>query len=142
MWVYLPSLVIILADQLSKFLARQFLPSGDSIPMISGVFHLTLVKNTGIAFGLLSGIPGFLMTFVIVLVLAIFVLSFNLEKSSRSAQLGLGFILGGAAGNLIDRLFWGHVTDFLDFRIWPVFNLADSFITVGVLIFLVLMVKR
>ncbi len=92
-------------------------------PVLPNIFHLTLVHNAGVAFGLLQGC-GLLITLVTCAVIV------GLWWS-RLFTLSTGLILGGAIGNLIDRLRIGAVIDFLDFRIWPVFNLADSCITVG-----------
>ena len=95
-------------------------------PILPNVFHLTLVHNTGVAFGLLQGY-GLLITLGTCAVIV------GLWWS-RFFTLSTGLILGGAIGNLIDRLRIGAVIDFLDFRIWPVFNLADSCITIGALL--------
>lgn len=92
-------------------------------PILPNVFHLTLVHNTGVAFGLLKG-SGLLVTLGTLGIIVGFCWS-------RLLTLSAGLILGGAIGNLIDRLRVGAVIDFLDFRIWPVFNLADSCITLG-----------
>ena len=98
---------------------------------------MTLVHNTGIAFGLFKD-QG--IVFIIIPVIAIVLLIFNIlyyrnnRELSRTYIIGFSLILGGAIGNLIDRIQVGYVIDFLDFRIWPVFNMADSAITVGAFI--------
>lgn len=128
-------LLILSLDQVTKFIADKNLSLTQALPVIKGVFHLTLVHNQGAAFGILK---GQVLLFVLIAVLAIIVISFALRNNySRKPplyNLSLGLILAGALGNLIDRLFFGYVIDFLDFRIWPVFNLADSAITIGAIL--------
>lgn len=103
--------------------------------MIPGLFHLTRVNNPGAAFGILKNSILFLqlVSWVSVIVLGVY-LARSFRRGYRSADLGWALIVGGAAGNLYDRVHFGYVIDFLDFRIWPVFNLADSFISVGVIL--------
>ena len=129
--------IIVLAtlslDQLSKFLITKNLFQNQSIPIIKGIFHITLVHNRGAAFGILKNqIPLFIITSLF----AIILIYFNLKKNrqSKSYSIALSLILAGALGNLVDRLFFGYVIDFLDFRIWPVFNVADSAITIGAIL--------
>lgn len=127
------SLAVFLTDQLTKVLALHYLAGVPTVPVWPGLFHLTLVVNSGVAFGLFKGY-GLLVTLVtLVLLLALFRSSVRAEAGPRSrwVRVGLGLILGGAASNLLDRVRFGGVVDFLDFRIWPVFNAADSCITVG-----------
>ena len=128
--------IVFLLDQLTKFLALTLLKPRSSISVVPNVFHLSFVENTGIAFGLFQGYPG-LWTLVITLsVLGLGVGAACFRKQPDSRRLAFGLILGGAAGNWFDRIRLGHVVDFLDFRIWPVFNVADSFITIGVVAFI------
>lgn len=134
------SLSVVVLDQLSKhFFKSQFSP-GQSLPLIKNIFHLTLVYNTGIAFGLFKSQTAL---FIVLSTVAIFLIAFNIYNEVKRQQIdrvnwiGLSLILGGAMGNLIDRLSCGFVIDFLDFRIWPVFNIADSCITIGVILILI-----
>ena len=134
---------VVLLDQVTKAMVSRKIPLHTSIPVIPGLFDLTHVQNTGAAFGLFasmeSPLKGILLSAVALLVL-LGVLGYAWTSSPRWArlQLGLASILGGAVGNLIDRLSAGSVTDFLDFYVgthrWPAFNVADSAITVGVLL--------
>ena len=109
-----------------------FLANVSSYPVYPGIFQLTLVKNSGVAFGLFKGysIPVTIATIAMIVGLL-----WSLIRRSESKRflfsLSFAFILGGAAGNLIDRFRFGGVIDFLDFRVWPVFNVADSCITIG-----------
>lgn len=133
MWAVI--VAVYLLDQASKFLTLASLQEGQSIPLIRGIFHITLVRNTGAAFGVLKSQP---YLFVIIAFLAIFFIAYLLIKKPAFLRLpdrfALSLILAGTLGNLTDRLRFGHVIDFLDLRIWPVFNIADSAITVGAVI--------
>jgi len=131
----------IFLDQISKFYIRQILSPGDSLPIIKGIFHLTYLSNPGGAFGILPIYPFLLIISLVTVGLIIFY-SRKAQPKSIAQGIGLGFVLGGAIGNLIDRLSWGRVIDFLDFRIWPVFNLADSAIVIGSAILIVFWLKE
>lgn len=134
---------ILLADQLTKFLAQTTLIPGISRPVINNFFHLTLVENQGIAFGLFQGADKILLIIITLSIAILIAVGFRVSPLHVKTQWGIGLILGGAAGNWIDRIRFGAVIDFLDFRIWPVFNVADSAITLGVGIFLLeLLTKR
>ncbi|MFT5169989.1 MAG: signal peptidase II [Lysobacterales bacterium] len=129
---------VIFLDRITKSFFESILDLGQSIPVIHNVLHMTLVYNTGIAFGMLKD-QG--IVFVIVPIIAIILLIFNIyyykksdEVISRAYIMAFALILGGAFGNLYDRIVFGHVIDFVDFRIWPVFNVADSAITVGAVV--------
>lgn len=137
MLVYAISLSIVLLDQLAKFLALRYLAGHESLPVMAGIFHLTLVRNPGIAFGLFHDRAGRALLLIIFSLAVLLVVVLEMKHAAWSQRLSLSFVLGGALGNLVDRMRYGYVVDFLDFRIWPVFNIADSFITVGVCLFLV-----
>lgn len=131
-------LLVVLADQLSKTWIRTNLAFGQSINDV-GFFRIIHVQNTGAAFGLFKE-HSFTLTIVdivgIVVILAL-VLVLRSRWSFYDSMLvrtGMGLVLGGTIGNLIDRLRIGHVTDFLDFKIWPVFNVADASTVVGAII--------
>jgi len=126
---------IVFIDRASKHFIDELLDLGESIPVIKDVFHITLVHNTGIAFGFFKD-QG--IVFIVIPVIAIILLIFNIyyykqndEALSHTYIIGFSLILGGAIGNLIDRIIFGYVIDFIDVRFWPVFNVADSAITVG-----------
>lgn len=138
------SLVIILAtiiDQVTKFLVLSKIDLHDSVPVIPGFFNIVHTTNRGMAFGFLnSSDPGpafyFLTGASVFAILLILFWFFRLKEYEKPLITGLALILGGALGNLIDRLRIGEVIDFLDFRIgslppWPAFNIADSCISVG-----------
>ncbi len=129
-------------DLLSKYLVNTHLHFGDKVEVIEGFFYLTHVRNPGAAFGMFATAPETIrLTFFIGIsfVAVGIILSFfrNLAPGDRLSALALGFILGGAVGNLVDRIRFGEVVDFLHFRLWkgyswPDFNFADSFIVIGV----------
>lgn len=120
---------IFLLDHVTKMLAFVHLPH-KSIELFP-FFHLTYVENTGAAFGMLQN-GNFLLTLLMLGIIAYIIISWR-EFCSYGplVKWGAVFILAGALGNLYDRIMLGFVVDFLDFRVWPVFNVADSFITVG-----------
>ena len=129
------AILIICVDQLTKFIIHKNLLLNQSFPIIKGIFHLTLIHNRGAAFGILKNqIPLFIFTSVLAVILIYLNLRKDKQKKLSVPTLSLCLILGGALGNLIDRIFLGYVVDFLDFRVWPVFNLADSAITVGAIL--------
>lgn len=141
--VFLVSLGISLPlDQVTKLAVNQWLTYADRLTVIEGFFYLTHVRNPGAAFGLFAESPEpyrGIFFIVVTTVAMLMVLSFyrHLAPGDKLSALALGLILGGAAGNLIDRIRLGEVVDFLHFRLWggyswPDFNLADSFIVVGV----------
>lgn len=134
------ALGIIVLDQATKYAAERFLFHAPSWPLVSGVFHLTLAHNQGAAFSILKGGTAFLVLVSVFCIAAIVLVLLRsgfcksilgFEASDTVIKVSLGLILGGACGNLMDRLRFSYVVDFLDFRIWPVFNLADSAITIG-----------
>ena len=132
------TITIVFIDRITKSYFSDLLSFGESLPVIRNVFHISLVHNTGIAFGFLKD-QG--VVFIIIPLIAIILLVFNIyyyrqnnEALSRGYILAFSLILAGAIGNLIDRTLYGYVIDFIDFRIWPVFNIADSAITVGAFI--------
>ncbi len=135
---------ILSLDQLTKFFALHHLASVDTIPVIPGIFHLTLVHNTGIAFGLFNNSRVLLMAAITVSLVFITIWGARGAKDGGRPleTAALGLILGGALGNWVDRIFRGAVVDFLDFRIWPVFNLGDSAITIGVCLYMWMLLRK
>jgi len=123
--------VVVLVDQWVKTVVRCALHPTESIPVIEGFFHITHVRNAGAAFGLMPGQRSlFILTSLLVLV-AIALYWWRARPRSLVLALSLGLVSGGAIGNLIDRVVAGRVTDFFDFRVFPVFNVADMGIVVG-----------
>lgn len=123
---------IIAVDQLTKAAVRASFSVGESVPVIDGVLWLTHVHNTGAAFGMLAG-WGWAFVAVSVAVLAVIGWAALVARpESGVVRLGLALVAGGAAGNLIDRVLAGGVTDFIDVGWWPVFNVADIALDCGV----------
>ena len=144
-------LIAILAlDRLTKAVIDRTMPLHHSISVVDGLFSLTYVRNTGAAFGIFAGshqafrLP-FLVIVSIIAIGVIVVMLRRLHEKETGLITALAFILGGAIGNLIDRILYGEVVDFLDFYWsnyhWPAFNLADSFITIGVAITLFFLMR-
>jgi len=141
---------IVVFDQVSKWIVDRAIPLNHSIVVIENLFSLTYIRNTGAAFGIFAGSEAsfrlpLLVVFSLVAIGFIVTMLMRLPESEKGLITALTFILGGAIGNLIDRLLWGEVIDFLDFYWsgfhWPAFNFADSFITVGVMITLYRLVR-
>jgi signal peptidase II len=140
-WLALAGLVIVL-DQASKLWVLSSFRFGESLP-VTDFFNLVLVFNSGAAFSFLADAGGWQKWFFVVLALAIsvwLVVMIRQHAQERLLPLALALVLGGALGNVIDRLRFGAVVDFLDFHLagwhWPAFNVADSAITVGVVLML------
>ncbi len=126
---------VVLVDQLSKYFIEKYLAVQHSVAVIPHVLHLSLVHNRGAAFGMLRGqVPFFIFTAVLAIALMYAMLKNQSLRTVSAYSVALSLILGGALGNLIDRVTFGYVIDFFDFRVWPVFNIADSAITVGAVI--------
>ena len=123
---------LILADQAIKFLVVSLMELGESIPVFAGIFHITYIENPGAAFGLFANQRLVLIVAGILVIAAACLMYRRLMSEKAIIRWGVALLLGGAVGNLIDRLRIGGVIDFLDFRIWPVFNIADIGICVGV----------
>jgi signal peptidase II len=125
------ALAVFVLDQGTKSLVEDSMSPGERIPVIPGLFSITHIRNEGGAFGILGGSPSLLLIGSVVAV-GVVLWMLLAGESSRLATLGCGLILGGAAGNLLDRLTAGGVTDYVHFSFWYVFNVADAAITVGV----------
>lgn len=128
----LVAVCIVVADQLVKAWARSSMVPGESLPVLQGIFHITYVENPGAAFGLFANARWLFIAAGASLLIASLVFYRRIARESAPTRLGAALLLGGAVGNLIDRVRFGMVTDFLDFIVWPVFNIADIAITVGV----------
>ena len=146
---FLIALLVFILDRVTKIVAVSNMSYGQSIHILPNIFHFTFVLNNGTAFGLFKGANSALAVLsVLVITLIIFYVLKNkasapdqrsgvaghfreMSKLTFASSLALGLILGGAIGNLFDRMRFGYVIDFIDFRIWPVFNIADSAITIG-----------
>jgi len=127
-----PGLVVLITDQVSKDLVRRGLQHGRVIDLLGGLVRFDYTRNTGAAFGMFRA-GGLVFAGIAVLVAVGIALSYRrVARSGSMVRLGLGFIVGGAIGNLLDRVRFGYVVDFVDLRWWYVFNVADSAIVAGV----------
>jgi signal peptidase II len=136
---WLVALLGIIVDQITKYLIVQnFAEIGDTLAILPNIFHFTYVINTGAAFSFFRGQVEILRWISLIVSLILIVFVWYTPKLSLIEQLGYGFILAGAVGNGIDRFLFGYVVDFLDFRLinFPVFNLADVAINIGVILLL------
>lgn len=124
-------ILVFIIDQLVKHLVVSTMHLGQSLPVIKGIFHITYVLNPGAAFGMLEHQRWFFILIALAAVLLGAAFYKKLQQESFLMRSGAGLLLGGAVGNLADRIQSGLVVDFLDFRIWPVFNIADIAICAG-----------
>lgn len=141
---YILSAFVVLADQLTKNIVTENFLYGENLNVFSGV-NLILIHNAGAAFSFLSDAGGWqrwlflLISLIVSIILAAWL--YRLKKTQFFMSLSLSLILGGAIGNLIDRIFLGYIIDFIDIFYksyhWPVFNIADASITLGVAIFII-----
>ncbi len=132
MYLVTIALLVIIVDQMTKHFVVGHFYVGESIPVISGFFHWTYILNSGAAFGMFEGKRWL---FIIIAAAVISVMWFfrrDIRAGGKTLQMGAALFAGGAIGNLIDRIVRGLVIDFFDFRIWPVFNVADIAICVGI----------
>jgi len=134
--------IIMTADQVTKYMIVQRVPENTSIEIIPGLFSITHIRNTGMAFGLFQGYTGILTIISIVAIILIIALKSILRLNSTFYNICLGAVLGGALGNLIDRFLAGEVTDFINVRFIPVFNIADSSIFIGFSLIIILILKE
>lgn len=129
--------IVFALDQLTKFLVLKYIPYSQSwsfFPALARIFRFTFITNTGAAFGMFPQLGSAFMVVAIVVVLAIILFYRHLPTDNIWIRLSLGLQLGGAMGNLLDRMMHGYVVDFIDIGFWPIFNLADLSIVVGVTI--------
>jgi len=141
MKVLFVSAILVLADQVSKTIVVRTMSLYESVPVIENFFHFTYITNDGMAFGIDFPFGYFIFSLVsALLTIFLFWYLWTVRNDSLVIRLGLAMIIAGAVGNLIDRLMLGEVIDFLDFMIgnfhWYVFNLADSYVTVGMVLIL------
>ena len=123
-------ILIIVLDQLIKYLIVNNMFLGESIPVIPHLLHLTYI----LAFGILEHQRFFFIFIAVILIFAIVYFYSKIIKLNKLFQLGIAMLFSGAIGNMIDRIFIGKVVDYIDFRIWPIFNLADIAIVCGCII--------
>ena len=142
-YFFLIAVLVLLLDRITKWAVASNIALHDSVPVVPGCFRLTHVQNTGAAFGLFAESAaqwkvGALVTFSVLALIVVSALLWRNSHSLSTTTIGLSLILGGAMGNLWDRMISGHVVDFLDFYVgsyhWPAFNVADSAIVIGAIL--------
>lgn len=144
--ILIVSIIIFLIDQISKFYITSTMSLTDTIHIIKNLFRITYVQNTGAAWSILSD-STFLLILITFLVLGMIIYFLLKQKTvEKSEQLIYGSLIGGVLGNLIDRIRFGYVVDFLDFNFgsfyFPVFNLADTFIVLAGIILIIKLMKE
>ena len=132
MYFLFVALLVIIFDQLTKYYVVSNFYLGESVPVIENIFHWTYILNPGAAFGMFEGSRWFFVVIAIGVLVGILYMKDEINEGGWMMQYGAALFGGGAIGNLIDRARSGLVIDFFDFRIWPVFNVADIAICVGV----------
>ena len=131
-WYCAVMALVVAADQIVKAAVDNMLAVGESVPVIKNIFHLTYVRNSGAAFSIMQGKRVLLTLLPLILICVLFIfLAAKCENEHPVLKLALSFIIAGGAGNLIDRLVHGYVIDMFDFRVWPVFNVADIAVCTG-----------
>ena len=127
-WILIP--ILVLLDQLTKHFF--------TTPKDFGFFAITPVTNTGTLWGLFANANVVFIILTIIVLISLYFIS----KKELTLQQELSLVTAGAIGNLIDRIFFGHVFDFLNFKIWPIFNLADSYLVLGIIFILFKLIKQ
>ena len=147
-WFAGAAITALALDQTSKIWVRSHLAPGETKPLFPGWIHAEHVQNHGAAWGVLSGQKWLLILFTVAVTALVISSAREVSRRGKLAAIGFGFILGGALGNLIDRVMFGYVTDFFDLdtpvawlRTFPVFNVADSALTCGVVFMLVTLLR-
>lgn len=130
--ILLIALLVLILDQWTKFYIKTTMLPGMSIPVVDNIFHITYVLNPGAAFGILEHQTAFFVIVAICVLIATVYFYRFIAVKHQMLRAGIALMAGGAVGNVIDRIKTGYVVDFFDFRIWPVFNIADIAIVTGV----------
>lgn len=129
---YILIVVIIAFDQLIKKIVVSQMNLHETIPIFQNIFHITYIQNRGAAFSLLEGYSAVLILFPAVVIIAAFIFMVVKGKTlHKLLAISISFVIAGGAGNLIDRVLLGYVVDYFDFRVFPIFNIADIFVCIG-----------
>ena len=140
------SLVLFIIDQISKLLVIKLIDIGNPIEVIKNFFYLTYTHNTGAAFSILTGQRLFLIIIAVVILIILLNYIKKNKVEEKIDKLAFSLIIGGSLGNLLDRIIRGYVVDFIDVKIFgynfPIFNLADTFIVIGVFLLLITLIRK
>lgn len=138
------AIIILILDQVTKFVIASSMRIGDSFEVIAGFLNITSHRNNGAAWGILSGKMSFFFIITLIILIVLVVFYIKEAKNNLFMQIALSLLFAGALGNFIDRLFHGEVVDFIDTYIFgynfPIFNVADSSLTIGVLLIIITLV--
>ncbi|MDD5086503.1 MAG: signal peptidase II [Candidatus Nanoarchaeia archaeon] len=138
---FISAIAIVALDQALKFIVRRNMDAGQSVPLLKNFFHITYIRNFGAGFGIFQGKTTLFIWFAVIMIgLILFYYDRIIEK--KPLQIASALILGGTVSNLMDRIFFGFVVDYFDFRFFPVFNIGDSCITIGALILIIYLIKQ
>ncbi len=140
--LYTVAVAVVALDQATKCLVVRLVPADRSWPVLGPYLSMTIRHNTGAAFGLFASATTGLTIVAIVTIVLIAVYGIGMARANRVMAVGLALALGGAAGNLLDRLRLGHVIDFIDLHFWPVFNIADIAITCAAVLIVVALARE
>jgi signal peptidase II len=139
----LTGVVVLVVDQITKYLISIKVAEGSTIEVIPRFLYFMNIKNTGAAFGMFQSYTKILTIISLVAIFLIIILKVMLNLEYVFYNISLGFILGGALGNLVDRYFIGEVTDWISFSFFgPIFNIADSFIVIGFILIIILILRE
>ena len=142
--IFILSIVWLIIDVLSKTLLEIYIPFNSSITIIKNIFWISPIHNEGAAWGIFSSYPILIIITTIVALIIIYRYMFSLKKNKRNI-LAFGLLFGGIVGNLLDRIFYGYVRDFISLNIFgysfPVFNIADIGITIGIILLIIAIIK-
>ena len=144
--ISLITIVFLVIDIISKFVITNFLELGESITIIDNFFNITYVRNTGAAWSMFSSNKLFVLLVSCIIIFLVIWYLYKNKVENKIEKIGYSLILGGAFGNLFDRIVYGYVIDFFDFDIfsyeYPIFNLADTFIVIGVCLLLITIIRK
>jgi signal peptidase II len=135
--LFTTAVATIVVDRITKYWASHVLGIGHSTDFIGKYVLLTPIVNSGAAFGILTNATVVLAVVSVIATLAVIIAAFMIRRGTTFLAIALGLILGGAASNGFDRIFYGKVVDFINLRYWPVFNAADSAVTIGIIMLLI-----
>lgn len=150
-WYFSLIFLIIIVDQITKFIIKANFSLYEQVNIVKGFFKFIYIRNDGVIWGIFSNskshiIPVIITVLSIAALLTVFYIFAKTSISCRLELISLSFIMGGAVGNLIDRFFLGYVVDFIDIYIksyhWPTFNIADSFISMGIVLLLISVLRN
>ena len=135
------TIVFLGIDLISKVIVSNLLEVYDSVKVINNFFYISYVKNTGAAWSMFSNSTWFVILLSLIIIVCLFIYIYKNKPGSLMEKISYSMILGGALGNFLDRIIYGYVIDFLDFMVfgydYPIFNLADTFIVIGVIMLLI-----